>query len=129
MSVSQVTNGLKHRGAGTLDAREAMLKAKELFLKISDPDEGVARRAVADFRSLMDEWGINLENMYRFPGRKWRPLAHRAVEFWRESRESTEPVDLKFRRPKRERQAWLLAGDNRDSGDDRYSQSPRTAGG
>jgi hypothetical protein len=23
----------------------------------------------------MDEWGVTLENMYRFTGRKWRPLA------------------------------------------------------
>lgn len=55
----------------------------------------------------MDEWGITLENMQRFTGKKWRPLAHRAVEIWRESRESREPVDPKFRRPKREREAWL----------------------
>ena len=91
-----------------MDAREAMRKAKELFLRIGDSDEEIARRAATDFRSLMDEWGITLENIHRFTGKKWRPLANRAVQFWRESRESREPVDPKFRRPQRERKAWLL---------------------
>lgn len=85
-----------------------MLKAKELFLKIGDPDEEVARRSASEFRSLMDEWGITLENMYRLTGEKWRPLAGRAVEFWRESGETMKTVEPKFRRPKREREAWLL---------------------
>ncbi|MFC1835338.1 hypothetical protein ACFL2Q_11480 [Thermodesulfobacteriota bacterium] len=56
----------------------------------------------------MDEWGITLENMQRFTGKKWRPIAHIAVEIWRESGETRKTVDPKFRRPQRERKAWLL---------------------
>lgn len=84
-----------------------MLKAKDLFLKIGDPDEELARRAASEFRSLMNEWGITLENMQRFTGEKWRPLASRAIEFWRESGETKKTVEPKFRRPKQEREAWL----------------------
>ena len=92
----------------TLDIREAMLKAKEVFLRIGDSDDEVARRSASEFRSLMDEWGITLENMYRFTGKKWRPLSSKAVELWRESGEAKKAVEPKFRRPKHEREAWLL---------------------
>ncbi len=85
-----------------------MLKAKELFLKVGDPDEEVARRSAAELRSLMDERGITLDNMQRLVGNKWRPLAHRAVEIWRESGETKKTIEPKFRRPKCERDAWLL---------------------
>jgi hypothetical protein len=91
-----------------LDIREAILKAKEVFLKIGDPNEEVARRSASEFRSLMDEWGITLDNMQRLTGKKWRPLAHRAVEIWRKSGVTRKDVEPKFRRPRRERKAWLL---------------------
>lgn len=100
--------GLNQEGVGTVDTRDAMIKAKELFLKIGDPDEAVARRSASEFRSLMDEWGITLDNMYRFTGKKWRPIAHRAVEIWRETGEARKTVAPTFRRPKGEREAWLL---------------------
>jgi hypothetical protein len=91
-----------------LEAREALLKAKELFLKIGDADDAVARQAAAEFRALGDEWGITLENMYRFTKGKWRPIASKAITFWRESRETSRSIDPNYRRPKREREAWLL---------------------
>ncbi len=91
-----------------MDIREAMLKAKELFLRIGDSDEEVARQSASEFRSLMNEWGITLDNMQRLTGKKWRPLAHRAVEIWRESGETKKTIEPKFRRPKQEREAWLL---------------------
>jgi hypothetical protein len=88
------------------DIREVLLKARELFLKIGDPDETVATTAAAQFRALMDEWGITLENMQRF-STQWRPIALKAVELWRESR-LTHPLDSDHRRPKKQRAAWLL---------------------
>ncbi len=91
-----------------MDIREAMLRAKELFLKIGDSDDEVARRSASELLSLMDEWGITLDNMQRLTGKKWRPLAHRAVEIRRESGETKKTVEPRFRRPKREREAWLL---------------------
>jgi len=91
-----------------LEAREALLKASELFLKIGDADDAVARQAADEFRALMDEWGITLENMYRFTKEKWKPITSRAIAFWGESREASGHLDPKFRRPKREREAWLL---------------------
>lgn len=79
-----------------------------MFLKIGDADDAVARQAADEFRALMDEWGITLENMYRFTKEKWKPIASKAVTFWRESREASSHLDPKLRRPKREREAWLL---------------------
>ncbi len=91
-----------------MDAREALLKARELFLKIGNADDVVARQAAAEFRVLMDEWGITLENMYRFTREKWRPIASRAIDFWRESQELSGSPDPKYQRPKNEREAWIL---------------------
>jgi hypothetical protein len=91
-----------------LEAREALLKARDLFLKIGDTDDAVARQAADEFRALMDEWGITLENMYRFTKENWRPISARAIAFWREAREASSHLDPKFRRPKRKREAWLL---------------------
>jgi hypothetical protein len=91
-----------------LEAREAILRARDLFLKIGDANDAVARQAADEFRALMDEWGITLENMHRLTKDKWKPIASRAVVFWRESRETSSHLDPKFRRPKREREAWLL---------------------
>jgi hypothetical protein len=54
-----------------LEAREALLKARDLFLKIGDADDATARQAAAEFRVLMDEWGVTLENMRRFAKEKW----------------------------------------------------------
>lgn len=91
-----------------MEARDAILKARDVFLKIGDADDTVARQAADEFRALMDEWGITLENMYRFTKEKWKPIASRAVTFWRESREASSHLDPKSRRPKQEREAWLL---------------------
>ena len=91
-----------------MEAREALFKAKDLFLKIGEADEAVARRAAAEFRAFMDEWGGTLEDMYRFTKEKWRPISSKAIGFWREARETAKPLDSKFKRPKREREAWLL---------------------
>jgi hypothetical protein len=76
-------------------------------LKIGDPDEAAAREAAAGFRSFMDEWGITLENMYRFAKKDWRPLVARAMGFWTESRGPSAALEPEFKRPKREREAWL----------------------
>lgn len=91
-----------------MESRETLLKARDLFVKIGDPDESVARQAAMDFRALTDEWGITLENMYWFTKEDWRLIASRAIGFWRESREASASVDAAYRRPKREREAWLL---------------------
>jgi hypothetical protein len=91
-----------------LEAREAILKARDVFLKIGDSDDAVARQAADQFRALTDEWGITLESMYRFTKEKWKPIASKAVTFWRESRGTSSRLDPKFRRPKQEREAWLL---------------------
>jgi hypothetical protein len=91
-----------------LESREAILKARDVFLKIGDADDAIARQAADEFRALMDEWGITIENMHRFTKERWNPIASRAFAFWRESREASSHLDPKFRRPKREREAWLL---------------------
>jgi hypothetical protein len=91
-----------------LEPREALLKARELFLKTGDTDDAVARQAAGEFRALMDEWGITLENMHRFTKEKWKPITSRAIAFWGESRDAARDLDPKFRRPKRERKSWLL---------------------
>jgi len=85
-----------------------MLKARDVFLRIGDADDAVARQAADEFRALTDQWGITLENMYRFTKEKWNPIASKAVTFWRESREASSDLDPKFKRPKQEREACLL---------------------
>ena len=91
-----------------MEAREALFKARDLFVQIGRSDEAAARQAATEFRALMDEWGITLENMYWFTKEDWKTIASRALDFWRESREASRPLEPKFRRPKREREAWLL---------------------
>ncbi|MFH1114210.1 MAG: hypothetical protein V1792_09840 [Pseudomonadota bacterium] len=98
-----------------MEAREALLKARQVFLKIGDADESVARQAASEFRCLMDQRGITLENMYRFTKDNWRPIASRAIAFWMEAREKSKPLDPKLKRPKREREAWLLWQDVADA--------------
>ena len=91
-----------------MEAHEALLRGRQLFLRCGDSDEALARKDAIEFRSLMDEWGITLEDMYRFSKENWRPIASRANEFWKESRETARPLIPKYRRPKTEREAWLL---------------------